>query len=313
MTAEQNSVRFSWVAMALSFLASGVGHIYSGHVAKGLFLYLARFALPLLCIFAAFAQPSNAVLIGLILLPALATILVFLYSPIDAWVITKRTSSEYKLKDYNRSSLYWLLIVMQLAYPVALTCGIKKYVYQAFVMPARSMSPNILAGDRIIVNKRPFSDEFPERGDLIAFRTPPSEPGSTWLARVIGVAGDELKINDREIEVNGKKLERERVPSESVAKLRKHVEGNVYNETLAGSRYQVIFKEDAGETDSSDESSKEVTLTVPNRSVFVMGDNRDFSRDSRHIGSVHAADVIGSVEYIFLPAQTWSRFGVYQD
>jgi signal peptidase I len=309
MASDQTSVRFPWVALALSFLSSGVGHIYCGHISKGLFLYSARFLLPLLCIIAAFAQPSNGVLLGLILVPAAAALIIFLYSPIDAYTIAKRTGPDYKPKEYNRASLYWLLVAMQLAYPVALTWGVHEYVYEAFVIPARSMSPNFLVGDRILVNKRPLRDGFPERGDVVVFRTPSSEVGHTWIDRVIGVAGDRIVIKGREIEVNGKKLERERVPTESIAQIRKQVEGYVHYESHAGRRYRVLFADDSFDRSAMDE----ISVTVPNRSVFVLGDNRDRSRDSRNIGSIHVGDVIGYVDYIFFPAETWSRFGVYRD
>jgi signal peptidase I len=276
---------------------------------KGLFLYSARFLLPLLCIIAAFAQPSNGVLLGLILVPAAATVIIYLYSPIDAYAIAKRAGPDYKLKEYNRASLYWLLVAMQLAYPVALTWGVREYVYEAFLIPTRSMSPNFLAGDRILVNKRPFRDGFPQRGDVVVFRTPPSEVGRTWIKRVIGVAGDRIVIKGREIEVNGKKLERERVPRESIAQIRKQVEGYVYYESHAGRRYRVLFADDSFDGSAMDE----INVTVPDRSVFVLGDNRDRSRDSRNIGSIHVGDVIGYLDYIYFPAETWSRFGVYRD
>lgn len=309
MASDRTSVRFPWVALALSFLSSGVGHIYCGRIVKGLFLYSARFLLPLLCIMAAFMQPSNGVLLGLILMPAAATVIVYLYSPIDAYAIAKRAGTDYKLKEYNRASLYWLLIAMQLTYPVALTWGVREYVYEAYRIPERSMSPNFLAGDRILVNKRPFREGFPERGDVVVFRSPPSEVGSTWIKRVIGVAGDRVVIKGREIEVNGKKLERERVPMESIAQIRNQVEGYVYYESQAGRRYRVLFADH-----SSDESAMdEVHVTVPDRSVFVIGDNRDRSKDSRHFGSIHVGDVIGYVNYIYFPAETWSRFGLYRD
>ena len=309
MASDQSSVRFPWVALALSFLSSGVGHIYCGRIVKGLFLYSARFLLPLLCIIAAFGQPSNGVLIGLILVPAAATVIIYLYSPIDAYAIAKRVGPDYKLKEYNRASLYWLLVAMQLAYFVALTWGSREYVYEAFFIPERSMSPNFLAGDRILVNKRPFRNRFPERGDVVVFRTPPSEVGRTWIKRVIGVAGDRIVIKGREIEVNGKKLERERVPTESIAQIRKQVEGYVYYESHAGRRYRVLFADDSLDGSAMDE----INVTVPDRSVFVIGDNRDLSKDSRHIGSIHVGDVIGYVDYIYFPAETWSRFGVYRD
>lgn len=305
MTSDRNSVRFPWVALTLSFLSSGVGHIYCGQIAKGLFLYSARFLLPLLCVVAAFVTPSTEVLVGLILLPAAATVIIFLYAPIDTLAIARRTGSDYKLKEYNRASLYWLLVAMQLAYPMALTWGIREHLYEAFFIPTRSMSPTILAGDRILVNKRAFNNEFPERGDVVVFRTPSSEVGRNWVKRVIGVAGDQIVINGRQIEVNGKKLERERVPPESTAQIRNQVEGDVYYESHAGRRYQVLFSDD-----SLDESTvEEIKVTVPDRSVFVLGDNRNLSRDSRHIGSLHIGDIVGDVDYIYFPAETWSRFG----
>ncbi len=309
MASDQTSVRFPWIALALSFLSSGVGHIYCGRIVKGLFLYSARFLLPVLCIIAAFAQPSNGVLLGLILVPAAATVIIYLYSPIDAYAIAKRAGPDYKLKEYNRASLYWLLVAMQLTYPVALTWGVREYVYEAVLIPVRSMSPNFLAGDRILVNKRPFRDGFPERGDVVVFRTPPSEVGHTWIKRVIGLAGDRIVIKGREIEVNGKKLERERVPTESIAQIRKQVEGYVYYESHAGRRYRVLYTD--GPLHES--IAGEFDVTVPERSVFVLGDNRDRSRDSRNIGSIHVGDVIGYVDYIYFPAETWSRFGVYRD
>ena len=309
MAANQTSVRFPWVALALSFLASGVGHIYCGRITRGLFLYSARLLLPLLCIVAAFAQPSNGVLFGLILLPAAATVIVYLYSSIDACSIAKRTGSDYQLKEYNRTSLYWLLIVMQFACFVALILGTRAYAYEAFLIPSRSMSPNFLVGDRILANKRPFANGFPERGDVIVFRSPASEPDRTWVKRVIAVAGDRVAIKGRAIEVNGKKLERERVPSESIAEIRNQVDGDVYYELHAGRRYQVLFG-----NDSADESAvDEVNVTVPDRSVFLLGDNRNRSKDSRHFGSIHVGDVIGYVDYIYYPAETWSRMGECRD
>ena len=314
MASDHTSVRFPWAALALSFLSSGVGHIYCGRIVKGLFLYSARFLLPLLCIIAAFVEPSNAVFVGMILVPGVVIVVVYLYSSIDAYAIARRTDPDYKLKEYNRSSVYWLLIAMQLAYPVALTLVIREYVYEPFFIPERSMSPNFLVGDRILVNKRPFRNSFPERGDVVVFRTPASEPGRTWIKRAIGVAGDQIVINGAEIEVNGRKLERERVPTESLTEIRQQVDDSVYDESHAGRRYQVIVGDDSLDESGGDKpDSDEFRVTVPERSVFVMGDNREVSRDSRSIGSVHVSDVIGHVDYRYFPAETWSRFGVCQD
>lgn len=306
MATDKTAVRFPWVALALSFLSSGVGHIYCGRIAKGLVFYSAKILLPLACLLAAFAQPSNGVFLGLILAPMAATALIFFYAAFDAHAIAKRIGPDYQLKQFNRTSLYWALILAQLAILVVLTWGIREHAYEAFVIPTSSMSPNILVGDRILVNKRPFRDGFPKRGDLVVFRAPPLEPSQAWIKRVIGVAGDEIVINGRNVEVNGQELKR--TATENVAAMSKQIKGQVHYESHAGRSYRVLAGNDAPRSNMN-----EIKVTVPERRIFVMGDNRDRSRDSREFGSIDVGNIIGCVDYIYFPAETWSRLGVYRD
>ena len=308
MDSEQTSPRFPWVALVLSFLASGVGHIYCGRVAKGLVLYSTRFFLPLLCIIAAFIPPSNGVFFGLIMLPAAATVLIFCYSAIDAFMIARQAAPDHELKQFNKAKLYWSLVAGQLAFLIALTWAGREFVYEGFYIPTSPMCPNILAGDRILVNKRSQHDGYPQRGDVVVFHSSPPQPPRNWVQRVIGVAGDQIVIKGHDIEVNGKKLEHERAPTETTSRQPGQVEGEVYYESHAGRRYRVLLGDDPSESDS-----EEINITVPDHSIFVLGDNRDHSRDSRHIGSIQIDDVIGSVDYIFYPAETWSRIGRFRD
>lgn len=308
MASENTSPRFPWVALVLSFLASGVGHIYCGRIARGFVLYSTRLLLPLLCVIAAFVPPSNGVFFGLILLPAAATLLIFVYSAIDAFVIAKQAAPDYELQRYNKARLYWFLVAAQLAFLITLTWVGRECIYEGFYIPTRSMCPNILAGDRILVNKRTLRDGYPQRGDVVVFRTSPPLPPRKWVQRVIGVAGDQIVINGHDIKVNGKKLEHELAPTENVSQQQRQMDGGTYYESHAGRRYRLLLADDADKSNVD-----EINITVPDHSIFVLGDNRDRSRDSRHIGSIRVEDVIGHVDYIYYPAEMWSRIGWFRD
>ncbi len=301
--------RVPWVALALSFLSAGVGHIYCGRIFKGLLLYFAWFTIPLAALIGAFFQASLATLIGLILVPVAAVTVLYFYAASDAYSIAKSSGTNYQLKDYNRPAIYWLLILVEIVYPVSLTIGVREYVLEAFYIPTRSMAPSVVAGDRVLVNKLASRKEFPERGDVIVFRNPQPTGGRVFIKRVIGVAGDHVTIDGDEVKVNGKKLERERVPVESLDAVRGHIDGEVFHELQSGKRHMVMFNDK-----DVDESHFPIRdIVVPPRSVFVMGDNRNKAIDSRKFGPIHVGDVLGYVDYVYWPAESWSRFGVYRD
>lgn len=299
--------RVPWVAMALSFLSAGIGHIYCGRIFKGLLLYFSWFLIPLCCFVAALIEPSAGVLVGLILLPVSAVMIIYIYAAFDAYGIAKREGPDYHLKDYNRASLYWLLILVELVYPISLTYGAREFVYEAFYLPTRSMNPSVVKGDRILVNKLRARKRFPERGNIVVFRNPEPTGGRIFIQRVVAVAGDRVIIEDESVTINGKQLERDRIPLESLDGIRDQIQGEPFYESNAGARYKVMYGAD------HDAEYEPVDVVVPPRSVFVLGDNRDLSKDSRHFGAIHVGDVIGYVDYIFYPAGTWSRFGVYRD
>ena len=119
------SRRIPWIALALSFLSAGVGHLYCGRIAKALPLYFAWCLVPLCVTIAALAPPSAASLVVLVLLPVVAVIIVYWYAAIDAWRLAYQIGSDYTLRDYNRAGLYWLLIVVQLIYPIGLMAGVR--------------------------------------------------------------------------------------------------------------------------------------------------------------------------------------------
>jgi len=77
----------------------------------------------------------------------------------------------------------------------------------------------------------------------------------------------------------------------------------------SGHRYLVAY----GDSSDGARAQGDPEATIPERHVFVLGDNRDRSKDSRQFGSIHLADIVGYVEYIYWPSEAWSRFGVAND
>ena len=106
--------------------------------------------------------------------------------------------------------------------------------------------------------------------------------------------------------INGEQLEREGVDEESLAALGEQVRGEVQYEQNAGRRYLVTY----GDASENAPAQKDFELSIPKRQVFVLGDNRDRSLDSRSFGAIPVGDIVGYVEYTYWPAESWSRFGV---
>jgi len=167
---------------------------------------------------------------------------------------------------------------------VALAMVLRTFVIQAFKIPSASMEPTLLIGDHILVNKFiygtkiPFSDtrlfQFakPQRGDIVVFVTPEDKEESFWdqrdfIKRVVGIEGDFLEIKDKKVYINGKSWE----------------------DSFAVHRDPGIRKQ----------RDNFGPITVPKDSLFVMGDNRDHSNDSRFWGFVNMKEVKGKAFIIY--------------
>jgi signal peptidase I len=164
---------------------------------------------------------------------------------------------------------------------------IRTFVVQAFKIPSGSMEPTLEIGDHILVNKFiygikiPFTHlsfgawEQPKRGDVIVFIYP-LEPEKDFIKRVIGVPGDTVKIVNKKLYVNGAEAQDS----------------------------HAVYKEDTllpGDIQKRDNFGP---ITVPPGKIFVLGDNRDRSLDSRFWGFVPQEDVKGKAFIIYW---SWDR------
>jgi len=159
---------------------------------------------------------------------------------------------------------------------------IRAYFVQAFKIPSGSMIPTLLIGDHLLVNKFiygtkiPLSDnkimiiKKPERGDIIVFRFP-HEPDRDFIKRIIAVEGDTIEGRNKEIFLNGKKLNEPYVQHTDIYLIR-------------------------GGREPRDNFGP---LTVPKGMYFVMGDNRDQSFDSRYWGFVSHKDIRGKAFILY--------------
>ncbi|HEY7321817.1 MAG TPA: signal peptidase I [Candidatus Binatia bacterium] len=159
---------------------------------------------------------------------------------------------------------------------------IRTFIVQAFKIPSGSMIPTLQIGDHILVNKLAYGIRVPvwghylmhlgtvQRGDVIVFIFP-EDRSKDFIKRVIGVAGDTVEIRGKKVYINGRQIDDPHA----------HFEGDDPQNILPASR------DDYGPT------------KVPANHIFVMGDNRDRSYDSRFWGFVNLDDVRGKAFLIY--------------
>ncbi len=136
---------------------------------------------------------------------------------------------------------------------------------KSFKIPSSSMEPTLLVGDRIWAKREPH----PGRGDIVVFR-PPDRPEEDYIKRIVGLPGERVEVRHKAVWINGHRL----------------------------AEAQVVHRDPATQPGRDDFGP----VTVPPDCLFVMGDNRDNSRDSRYFGFVPLANLYGRAYKRFWPA-----------
>lgn len=305
MSTPDASARSPLIAVILSLAATGLGQIYCGRIVRGLAMFLGSLLFAPAIVVAARLPPATIVLVGLIL--ALLTVLgVYVFAVVDAFRLARRGPDHFQSRDYNHPLIYALMILVGLTYSTGGWYFIRSNVFEAFAVPTASEVPTLLPGDRILVNKTTYGRRFIRRGDEVVFRVR-SEPGMTWVKRVVALPGDTIEVKNNEVFVNGQPLTREPAPRASLGPAAQEAKGELFEETNAGRRYRILFA--AGTKPLPDYTRTK----VPDGMCFMLGDNRNSSRDSRTFGFVALGDILGDVQYRYWPAATWTRFGALPD
>jgi signal peptidase I len=197
--------------------------------------------------------------------------------------------------------------------------AIRSSVVEAFKIPSGSMIPTLLTGDYIFVNKfaygfnLPFTDWLMDkpitliprapakRGDIVVFKYPKDE-SIYFIKRVIGTPGDTIELKDKTLYVNGKAFEHVELEPQAAAEIFKKMQEpkytqpslHIYNEHLDTKTHWIMLDTTAYSTNNFG------PVTVPPDHLFCMGDNRDFSNDSRFWGFVPYQNVKGRAMIIWL-------------
>jgi len=178
--------------------------------------------------------------------------------------------------------------VRLLSFGLLVTSLVFAFVLEVGMVPTPSMEGTVLVGDHLVLLKLPYGPNIPfthlrlpqwrspKPGEIVAFRSP-VEPGEVYLKRVIAVAGDTVEIQHGILYVNGVRM------PEDYARIRATRRWS-WQENISARR-------------------------VPANSLFVLGDNRDNSEDSRYWGPVPVANVVGEPIFVFwsydAPSSAW--------
>jgi signal peptidase I len=223
--------------------------------------------------------------------------------------------------------------VKTVLYAVLIAVVVRTFAVEPFNIPSGSMIPTLLVGDYLFVSKYsygyskhsfPFSLGFfsgrifanmPERGDVAVFKYPGDQgqgPNRTdYIKRIVGLPGDRIKVSAGILYINGKSVERIKM-GEYVSGSGSYSTATLYSELLPnGRRHEIIENSDNTATDNTEE------FVVPPGQLFMMGDNRDDSMDSRTPLQVApgqmaaqpgwyvpAENLVGRAEFIFFSHDT---------
>lgn len=188
--------------------------------------------------------------------------------------VSSDSASPRRLSKNSKRNLRDVGIILVIA--VVFGILIRSFVFQSFYIPSGSMIPTLKIGNRVLVNKLAYDFHPVHRGDIIVFRTPPDDRSNPAIKdlvkRVVGLPGDVVSSKDGKLYINGKPLSEPYLPP-----------GMVTNGVP--------------------------TTKIPPGELWVMGDNRTDSEDSRYFGPISEKLIVGRVFLRYWPLSSFKWFG----
>jgi signal peptidase I len=218
---------------------------------------------------------------------------------------------------------WWRMAAVAIGFVVLMMLAglaLKATVVATYRVPAESMAPTLEVGDIFVVDRRAGA---PMRGDVIVF-APPSDPSVDFVKRVVALPGDEVSLHGGLLTIDGKSLTHDTgtctdeavpgamVPQSCILAREGRPDGSLYTVLYTG-RSSATFP-DPGLPCPSEMGQGAHGCRVPEGMVFVMGDNRDNSYDSRYFGPVPIPEVKGRARQIYFSwgdgRMRWDRIGL---
>jgi signal peptidase I len=236
-----------------------------------------------------------------------ATVITGIIYFLDFLILKRIRSPKQKpslIVEYGKSFFPVLLLVFV----------IRSFIVEPFKIPSGSMMPTLVAGDFIVVNKFAYGIRLPvwnktlikvgkpNRGDIFVFHYP-KDPSIDYIKRAIGMPGDEIRYENKELFINGElvnKILHEKYSYTFSDDDMMHAEEFI--ESLGNSRHSILVH---------DIPSENYKFNVPEGHYFAMGDNRDNSSDSRVWGFVPDELLVGKAFFIWLNFSQYNRIGTW--
>jgi signal peptidase I len=187
----------------------------------------------------------------------------------------------------GKSNRWIIELVGVVVVAVVVAFLLRTFVIATYSIPSGSMEPTLQVGDRIVVNKLSYDVHGVDRGNIIVFSTPPKEdcagpPVADLVKRVIGLPGETVSLSGGNVFINGRVLKQPWLPASE--------QGRTYPGP------------------SPEAYSLHRPYRVPQGHVYVMGDNRTLSCDSRYWGPISESTIVGKVDLRIWPL---SRVGLF--
>lgn len=202
---------------------------------------------------------------------------------------------------------------------IALVFFLRSFLFEPFKIPSTSMVPTLQVGDLILVNKYTYGIRLPiinkkivemnnpQRGDVMVFKYP-VDTSVDYIKRVVGIPGDKITYKNKRLTVNGKELSYKSLPDYLDEETLRYAQQ--FLESLNGVEHRILNYEQAPSFVSGTDdfrykdrcvyNAEGFTCSVPAGHYFMLGDNRDNSRDSRYWGFVPDENIVGKAFFVWM-------------